>query len=178
MKILVKKTKRKTYLKAEQIFQTNNDWNNKEFIKVNMDILDSNQIEALECKSGWYEIGDFNNLEDAYCEWINILIQEREERKLRDQQDKADKVAKFEELKKMDVIPSTIENIKIVLETLNNQNWGIWELPKMSIGYSAHQYDCEGSMATTMTLDQPVDGDYKFMVGGKRGHLTKYRLLR
>ena len=84
-----------------------------------------------------------------------------------------------------DVIPATVDNIGIILRHLNSQNWGLWKLPALSIGYSAHQYDCDGKQATTITLDKPIsDDDYnikrerRFKVGGKRGHLSKYQALR
>lgn len=77
------------------------------------------------------------------------------------------------------VIPSTVENIAIVLRYLNTQNWGVWELPTMTIGYSCNQYDCDGKQASTMILDKPIDDGYdgtsnKFVVGAPRGHLNKY----
>jgi len=81
---------------------------------------------------------------------------------------------KWAVLSKMDIIPSTIENIKTVLEILNRENWGCWILPKMEIAYAAHQYDCDGSLAATMTLAKKVDGNYKYKVGGKFGHLIRY----
>ncbi|MDA3906505.1 MAG: hypothetical protein PF484_10565 [Bacteroidales bacterium] len=77
----------------------------------------------------------------------------------------------------MEIIPSTLENIKIVLQILNLQNWGTWKLPKMSIGYSAHQYDCDGKIASTIKFDFPIDGETKFKVGGKNGHLNHYQPL-
>ena len=90
----------------------------------------------------------------------------------------------WERLSKLDVIPATVENIKIVLTHLNEQNWGNWDLPRLSIGYSAHQYDCDGKIASTIKLDKPIsDPEYgienetMFKVGGKKGHLTKYQRL-
>ena len=81
-------------------------------------------------------------------------------------------------------IEATVENIKLLLLWLNEQNWGSWTLPKLSIGYSAHQYDCEGVTATTIKLDKPIsDEEYgienetMFKVGGKRGHLNKYQSI-
>lgn len=79
-------------------------------------------------------------------------------------------------------IPTTLENLSLVLNFLNEQNWGTWNLPAMSIAYSANQYDCDGSTATTITLDVPilVDGEKikKFKTGGRRGHLDKYYSVR
>lgn len=81
-------------------------------------------------------------------------------------------------LAKSEVIETTPENIGIVLRYLNDYNWGSWTLPKMTIGYACHQYDCDGKQATTMTLDSPieVDGEMmdKFQTGALGGHLTKY----
>lgn len=80
------------------------------------------------------------------------------------------------------VIPTTYDNIGIVLRYLNTINWGVWELPKMTIGYSCNQYDCDGKQASTMILDKKIDifGDgtefeNKFQVGAPHGHLMKYR---
>lgn len=74
-----------------------------------------------------------------------------------------------------EAIPATRENIRIVLRYLNAHNWGSWRLPKMTIGYSANQYDCDGHTATTMKFDKPIDGETKFVYGAPHGHLMKYR---
>ena len=86
---------------------------------------------------------------------------------------------KYNELTSLGVIPSTPENIRTVLKYLNTMNWGLWELPKMSIGYSCHQYDCEGHIVSTMTLDCPIE--YCGMMVNKfkhgnapLGHLMNY----
>lgn len=81
------------------------------------------------------------------------------------------------------VIKTTYENISIVLRYLNTMNWGSWDLPKMSIGYTCHQYDCDGKIASTMKLDKPIklyedDEDDEtssmFQTGAPHGHLSKY----
>jgi len=76
------------------------------------------------------------------------------------------------------VIETTVENIGIVLRFLNDHNWGTWNLPKMTIGYACHQFDCNGKQATTMKLDSPIDIDGemvdKFQTGAPVGHLVKY----
>lgn len=94
-------------------------------------------------------------------------------------------VAKYEG----EAIPTTYENIGIILRYLNTMNWGGWELPKMTIGYSCDQYDCNGKTASTMQLDEPIDirdDEEKakdgsspkmvsmFQVGAPLGHLNKY----
>ncbi|MED9961734.1 MAG: hypothetical protein U0J38_01125 [Bacteroidales bacterium] len=80
------------------------------------------------------------------------------------------------------VIETTYENIGIVLRYLNTINWGGWDLPKMTIGYSCNQYDCDGKTATTMKLDKAIklyededETESMFQVGAPFGHLTKYR---
>lgn len=87
------------------------------------------------------------------------------------------------------VIPSTPDNVATVLHYLNTMNWGGWDLPKMSIGYTANQYDCDGRQATTMSLDVPINmAEYfgmdddtclvsKFQTGAPHGHLGKYHRL-
>ena len=81
-------------------------------------------------------------------------------------------------LSKGEVIESTPENIGIVLRHLSDCNLGAWTLPRMTIGYSCNQYDCDGKQATTMKLDRPinVNGEMvnKFKVGAPVGHLLQY----
>jgi len=79
-------------------------------------------------------------------------------------------------------IEVTQENLIKVLYGLNQMNWGSWTLPTMTIGYSAHQYDCDGKTATTINLDQPINIDgqmiSKFKTATNRGHLNEYYSLR
>ena len=81
-----------------------------------------------------------------------------------------------------DVLESNSSNIYLLLELLNTQNWGGWELPKMTIGYSCAQYDCDGKQATTIKLDEPIEYDgellINFEVGAPLRHLTKYKKIR
>ncbi len=70
--------------------------------------------------------------------------------------------------------PSTLENIRALLRRLNLDNWGSWTLPPMTVGYACHQYDCDGHTATTIKLDQPVEGYTMLQYGAPRGHLTHY----
>lgn len=80
------------------------------------------------------------------------------------------------------VLESNFANIYLLLEYLNTQNWGGWELPKMTIGYSCAQYDCDGKQATTIKLDEPIEYDdelfSKFEVGAPHRHLMKYKKIR
>ena len=79
---------------------------------------------------------------------------------------------------KEDVTQTTVHSVYVLLNYLRYGNWGAWELPKMSIGYSCQQYDCDGKIAVTIKLDKPIeiDGEMisRFQAGAPRGHLTKY----
>ena len=86
-------------------------------------------------------------------------------------------------------IPTTIKNLQILVSHLRYVNWGGWELPKMTIGYSAAEYDCDGKTAVTIKLDRPIDdfadedekncyaGVTKFQRGAPHGHLMKYHRI-
>ena len=76
------------------------------------------------------------------------------------------------------IIPVTAENLTIVMKYLSYQNLGIWKLPRMSQGYSAHQYDCNGKTVVTILLDKGIMSDGKLykaiQYGAPRGYLLKY----
>ena len=135
--------------------------------------LELNNKTAYKEASGWEEI-TAETIDEAWS------IRSKKIKELRVK--RAEEQAKFNSLEdertelllKLDVIPTTIENLKLIMKRLNKQNWGSWKLPLMSIGYIAHQYDCDGITATTFKLDKSLDGQTKFKVGGKRGHLNNY----
>lgn len=81
-----------------------------------------------------------------------------------------------------DAAETTISNIRLLLRYLNTMNWGMWQLPKMTVGYKCCQYDCDGKVATTITLDRPIDYEgemvTKFKTPSPRGHLRDYCTLR
>lgn len=90
----------------------------------------------------------------------------------------------YNALKADGVIEVNASNLRTVLRYLNTCNWGSWTLPPLSISYSAHQYDCDGVSATTITLDTPISDEEfgfenktMFKTGGKRGHLNNYTAL-
>lgn len=92
--------------------------------------------------------------------------------------------AKLQELIANGAIPATVENVRLLLSFLNEQNWGGWSLPAMTISYTANQYGCDGSVATTIKLDEPIsdeemgiENETMFKIGGKRGHLNNYKSL-
>ena len=76
------------------------------------------------------------------------------------------------------VIPVTVENLTIVMKYLSYQNCGTWKLPRMSQGYSAHQYDCNGKTVVTILLDNGIMSDGKLykavQYGAPMGYLPKY----
>lgn len=72
------------------------------------------------------------------------------------------------------VIEATTDNIKSLLRYLNSMNWGTWQLPKMSVGYSCNQYGSDGKTATTIILDEPVAGNTRYVFGAPVGHLNGY----
>lgn len=80
-------------------------------------------------------------------------------------------------------VPVTYDNLKTVMCYLATQNWGSWELPKMSVPYVARQYDCDGKTAVTIILDEPstepeIENEKCFVYGNPHGYLTKYRKIR
>lgn len=90
--------------------------------------------------------------------------------------------AEYEQAFSGEATETTPENIYLLLRYLNTQNWGTWELPKMTIGYACNQYDCDGKNATTIKLDTPIEyfGKMvsKFQYGSPRGHLSDYTTIR
>lgn len=76
------------------------------------------------------------------------------------------------------IIPVTAENLTIAMKYLSYQNMGTWKLPKMSQGYSANQYDCNGRTVVTIMLDKGIMSEGKLykaiQYGAPRGYLLKY----
>lgn len=77
-----------------------------------------------------------------------------------------------------DTVETTAESLYVLLRYLNTQNWGLWRLPAMTVGYQCNQYDCDGKTATTIRLDRPVMVGGRlgtqFQYGAPHGHLAKY----
>lgn len=80
-----------------------------------------------------------------------------------------------------DVVETNAKTVYALLRYLNTQNWGLWHLPKMTIGYQCNQYDCDGKTATTIKLDQPIkvagEMGTRFVYGAPRGYLEKYERI-
>lgn len=76
-------------------------------------------------------------------------------------------------------IEATAANLYIIMRYLNTMNYGLWKLPRLSQGYQANQYDCNGKTVTTITLDEGIKNDegriFKaFQYGAPSGYLIKY----
>lgn len=151
-------------------FTTSKEWGVTEFSEVEKPdaVRDEWNIQA-------------ESLEDAKYKWTGLMMDIQSKSKKAAENWRIEKLAKIQSLLKKPVIPTTVENLSLVLEYLNTKNWGSWTLPTMSIGYRAHQYDCEGTTITTITLNQPImfcgKMERNFKSGSKRGHLEKYNAI-
>lgn len=80
-----------------------------------------------------------------------------------------------------DAVETNAKSVYVLLRYLNTQNFGLWQLPKMTVGYACHQYDCDGRTATTIKLDNPImvagEEGQMFQYGAPRGHLSNYRQI-
>jgi hypothetical protein len=177
--------KRRTYIQEDnQFFCTNNDQSNFDFASISKEDL------PISLELGWKEY-EADTLTGAYQQHLELCktaaIENEQHRavvavesQLRDME----LLAKAEALIANQPIPVTVENLRIIAKYLNMSNWGGWTLPKMTIGYSANQYDCDGKTATTITLDQPITdeeagifNESRFVVGAPKGHLNKYQRI-
>ena len=126
----------------------------------------------------------------AHLKQIEEKKKERQERRILNEKRKETERKEIEKnynhLLKSQPIDVNIDNFTIILKYLNEQNWGSWCLPQLKIGYTANQYDCDGRIASTITLSKPINIiDYwgnqqsinKFSYGNPRRHLNKYYQL-
>ena len=122
----------------------------------------------------------------AYVEAHNAAAKEAHQKNHaaameREAQLRAEAEEEYKELFSGEVTETNAKTVHALLRYLNTQNWGGWDLPKMTIGYACHQYDCDGKTATTIKLDAPINvgGEMgtMFEYGAPRGHLTKYRRI-
>ena len=77
------------------------------------------------------------------------------------------------------IIDATAKNLYTIMRYMQTTNWGIWKLPRLSQGYAANQYDCDGRTVVTVLLDKGIitkDGKLvrELQYGAPMGHLTKY----
>ena len=76
-------------------------------------------------------------------------------------------------------IPATRDNLYTLMRYLRTIPLSQWQLPTLSQGYTANQYDCEGKIAVTITLSEGLLSDdlkiiKKLQYGAPMGHLTNY----
>ena len=160
-----------------------NQWqemSNKECQDAGLIIMNKGGRDAL--------LADCTEVDDlaAWVEAKNAEIKEagarnREAAMKREAEREARAKAEYERLFCGEVTETNEETVAALLRYLNTQNWGVWHLPKMTIGYSCHQYDCDGKTATTIKLDRPImvydEPGTMFEVGAPHGYLTKYRSI-
>lgn len=76
-------------------------------------------------------------------------------------------------------IDATSYNLYVLMRYLRTIPLSQWQLPTLSQGYTANQYDCEGKIAVTITLSEGLLSDdqkiiKKLQYGAPMGHLTNY----
>lgn len=160
-----------------------NQWremSNKECTDAGLIIMNKGGIDAL--LAGCTEVDDLA----AWVEAKNAEIKEAGARNMeaamkREEERKTRAKAEYERLFRGEVTETNEETVAALLRYLNTQNWGVWRLPKMTIGYSCHQYNCDGKTATTIKIDRPImvydEPGTMFEVGAPIGYLTKYRSI-
>ena len=130
--------------------------------------------------------GHADNIAQAIAMFKVYLKQSLAEKKIRNAEisarfelEKKERIKKFEQKIKNGSIEATIENIRSLAEWINQGK--SYNFPKLNMGYSTHNYNCGGKIATTITLDNPISHngklETKFVYGAPIGHLTKYNSL-
>lgn len=160
-----------------------NQWcamSNKDCPNVGQFIMNQGGVDALVAKCA--EVENLVACVEEYNAAAKAAHEKNQEEALIQQAMRESQIrAIYERLFSGEVTETNVETVGALLRYLNTQNWGLWELPKMTIGYSCNQYDCDGKQATTIKLDQPimVNGEpgTMFQVGAPHGHLMKYRRI-
>lgn len=128
------------------------------------------------------DLGLFSEIDILKIESARKIIEERENlEKFRIKKINDD----YNQILTIQPIPTTIHNLLIIMLKLSLNNWGVWELPKMTIPYRALSFDCGGVTAVAVTLDKKIsDSDrdiknkYKFSILNPNGYLGEYTKLR
>ena len=150
------------------------------FSDAGMFIQQQGGVDALLSKS--VEVEDLS----SHVEWLNNQAQAEHEKNhniamKRKADREAEIKAEYARLFTGEITETNEETVRALLHYLNLQNWGGWQLPKMSIGYTCNQYDCDGQTATTIKLDKAItvndEPGTMFEVGAPHGHLIKYRRI-
>ena len=156
-----------------------NHWEKDGRIYKNAEMM-INQIGGCEALlAGCEDVEDIEGMLDELNSKKKAIRERATQERIRQQLEIINKAkAEYEKAFANDVTKTDIENIGILLRYLNTINWGVWNLPKMTIGYKCAQYNCDGHTATTIKLDAPINYDGKmvsmFVVGNPRGYLDKY----
>ena len=187
MKLEFYTTKRYTYIVAGNVTFKKKEQgypqvNNVPFERVETQNFTTRSVFSIEIEG---EVTDQSIIE-AYAQFCDFSKKMHEEKKSQNEKEKQDLEADFRalenEIKVGKVFEANVDNLSRILYYLNSMNWGVWRLPNMSVGYSAHQYDDNGRNVTTISLDEPINyyGEMisKFKVGGSRNFLPKYRFIR
>ena len=187
MKLEFYTTKRYTYIVASNVtFQKKEQGypqvNEVPFERVEGQSFTTQPVFSIEIEG---EVTDQSIIE-AYTQFCDFSKKAHQESKKQKEQAKQTLEADFceleNEIKEGKVFEANVDNLSRILYYLNSMNWGVWRLPNMSVGYSAHQYDYNGRNVTTISLDEPINyyGEMvsKFKIGGSRNFLPKYRFIR
>lgn len=77
------------------------------------------------------------------------------------------------------VLKATEENIRVLARYLSATNYGLWNLPPMSVGYSANQYE---NGCVTIKFDSPIifegQKETRLAFGAKANELKTYTHVR
>ena len=144
-------------------------------------IITAGGIEGLLSKCE--DVDDIEGMIDRLNEEKKAVREKASQMRSRQYQEQSDAAAsEYHRLfDGVDVVGTTAKTVYALLRYLNTVNWGTWSLPKMSIGYTCNQYDCDGRTATTIKLDEPilVGGSMgkQFVYGAPRGHLMRYERI-
>ena len=172
MKFTILKSKRNGFYIPELKTQI------KGFFRGNIELISRNDWPYSIKDQSTHET-NINDPLEILKEWWHEISKNRIEYRLKRDSIKAEKLSKL--IYSMDIIPATVENISLILEWLNNQNWGSWQLLNIEGGYKAAQHNCGGKLITTIELNKPILHRErmvkKFKSGHKTGYLNKYETI-
>ncbi len=137
-------------------------------------ILNAGQV--IKCLGGIENV--LAKCNDVNVDSISDFIRVREDRQ---KQKKDIIISDYNNLlSQYEVIPITLDNLRIILRYLRVVNHGLWNLPRLFTGYSANQYDCNGKIAVTIIFDEPINIGLrcgavdKVVMGAPNGYLQEY----
>ncbi len=154
----------------------------KSIDRVGLFIRDLGGVESLLAKC----VEDTRSLAEMYAAAEAQRKAARKAKRLKAEQKAEQKEQEAEEeLRRLqnaspdNVIEATLDNLAVVARYLAAINWGVWQMPQMSISYSAIPY--EGG-AVAIKLDRPIAVDGKdvsrLAYGARHGELPEYYRIR